>query len=96
MKKLAYLQTLLKKYEELRGVEVESVETEWEMFRDIVKECTDEVCGVRRVGGQRNKRSEWWSEEVGVVVAEKRRAFEDGYREEIGIHMIDTGDRKML
>ena len=28
------------------------------------------------VGGQRRKGSEWWSEEVGRAVAEKRRAFE--------------------
>ena len=29
--------------------EVESVE-EWEKFRDIVMECTNDVCGMRRVG----------------------------------------------
>ena len=39
--------------------------------------CTNDVCGVRRVGGQRRKGSEWWSEEVGVVMAEKRRASEE-------------------
>ena len=51
------------------------METEREMFRDIVKECTNDACGVRPVGGQGRNRSEWWSEEVGVVVAEKRRDF---------------------
>ena len=40
-------------------------------------ECTNEVCGMRRVGEQRRKGSEWWNEEVGRAVAEKRRAFED-------------------
>ena len=29
------------------------------------------------VGGQRRKESEWWNEEVGRAVAEKRRAFEE-------------------
>ena len=42
-------------------------------FRDILKGCTNDVCGMRRVGGQRRK----GSEEVGVAVAEKRRAFEE-------------------
>ena len=47
------------------------------MFRDMVKECTNDVCVVRRVCGQRRKGSEWWSKEVGVVVDENRRAFEE-------------------
>ena len=50
---------------------------EWEKFRDMVMECTNEVCGMMRVGGQRRKGSEWWNEEVGRAVAEKRRAFEE-------------------
>ena len=40
-------------------------------------ECTNNVCGMSRVGGQRRKESEWWNGEVGRVVAEKRRAFEE-------------------
>ena len=40
-------------------------------------ECTHDVCGMRRVGGQRGKGSEWWNEKVGRAVAEKRRAFEE-------------------
>ena len=59
-----------------RGGEVESVE-ERENFRDIVMEYTNDVCGVRRVGGQRRNGSEWWNEAVGTAVAEKRRAFEE-------------------
>ena len=34
------------------------------------------VGGMRSVGGQRRKGNGWWSE-VGVAVAEKRRAFEE-------------------
>ena len=49
---------------------------EWEKFRDIVMECTNDVCGMRYVGRQRRKGSEWWNEEVGGVAAKKKRAFE--------------------
>ena len=38
---------------------------------------TNDVCGMRPVGGQRRKGSEWWNEEVGRAVAEKRRAFKE-------------------
>ena len=37
-----------------RGGEVQSVE-EWEKFRDIVMECTNDVSGMRRVIGQKRK-----------------------------------------
>ena len=40
-------------------------------------ECINDVCGMRHVGGQRRKGSEWWNEEVGRAVAKKRRAFEE-------------------
>ena len=45
--------------------------------RGMVIECTNDVCGMRHVGGQRRKVSEWWNEEVGRAAAEKRRAFEE-------------------
>ena len=53
------------------------MEKEWEKFRDMVMKCTNDVCGMRCVSGQRRKGSEWWNEEVGRAVAEKRRAFEE-------------------
>ena len=68
---------------------------EYEKFRDIVMECTHDVCGMRRVGGQRRKGSEWWNE-VGRAVAEKRRAFQECFREEIGLPMTNTGHREWL
>ena len=37
MKERAYQESLPGKYEVLRGAEIESVEKEWEKFRDIVK-----------------------------------------------------------
>ena len=59
VKERAYQESLRGKYEVWRGGKVESVEKEWEMFRDIVMEGTNDVCGMRRVGGQRRKGSEW-------------------------------------
>ena len=61
------------------------MEKEWEKFRDMVMECTNDVCGMRRVGGQRRKGSEWWNEEVGRAVAEKRRAFEEWLQRRDGV-----------
>ena len=40
-------------------------------------ECTNDVCRMRRVGRKRRKGSEWWNDEVGREVIEKRRAFEE-------------------
>ena len=44
--------------------------------RGMVIKCTNDVCGMRHVGEQRRKVSEWWNE-VGRAAAEKRRAFEE-------------------
>ena len=77
VKERAYQESLHGKYEVWRGGEVESVEKEWEKFREIVTECANDVCGMRRVGGQRRNGSEWWNEEVGRAEVEKRRTFEE-------------------
>ena len=77
VKERAYQESLRRKYEVWRGGKVESVEKEWEKFRDMVMECTNDVCGMRRAGGQRRMGSEWWNEEVRRALAEKRRAFEE-------------------
>ena len=61
VKEMAYQESLHGKYEVWRGGEVESVEKEWEKVRDMVMECTNDVCGMRHVGGQRRKGSEWWN-----------------------------------
>ena len=72
VKEGAYQESLRGKYEVWGGGEVESVEKEWEKFRNIVMECTKDVCGMRRVGGQRRKGREWWNEEVCRAVPENR------------------------
>ena len=61
VKERAYQESSRGKYEVWRGEEVESVEKEWEKFREIVMECTNDVCNMRHVGGQRRKRSECWN-----------------------------------
>ena len=77
VKERAYQESLHGDYEGWRFGEVESVEKEWEKYRDIVMECPNDVCGMRCVGRQRINGSEWWNEEVNRAVAEKSRAFEE-------------------
>ena len=48
VKERSYQESLRGKYKVWKGGEVESVE-----------ECTYDACGMRRVGGQRRKGSEW-------------------------------------
>ena len=43
VKETAYQESLGVKYKVCRGGEVESVEKEWEKFRDMVMECTNEI-----------------------------------------------------
>ena len=42
-KETSYQDSLRVKYEVWRGGEVESMEQEWEKFRDIVMKCTSDV-----------------------------------------------------
>ena len=58
IKERAYQESLCGKYEVWRGGEVASVK-KWEKFKDIVMECSNDVCGMRRVGRHRRKGSEW-------------------------------------
>ena len=62
-----------------------------------------DVCGMRHVGEQRRKGSEWWNEEVGSPVAEKRRAFVKWLQRRdrvtlytLGLPMTDIGHREWL
>ena len=80
--------------ESMKCGEVESVQKEWEKFRDIVMECTNDVCGMTRVGGQRlrevngriKKWVGWWPK--------REELLRNGFREEIGLPMTDTGHRE--
>ena len=55
--------------------DVESVETEWEMFSDIVNDCTNDICGVRREGSQKRK---WRSRGMPGVVQRRDREEDVG------------------
>ena len=74
-----------------RGRECE----EWEKFRDIVMECTNDVCGMRRVGGQRNAVNGGLKKWVGLW-PNRQELLRNGIREEIGLPMTDTGHREWL
>ncbi|MCP4264721.1 MAG: hypothetical protein GY777_03945, partial [Candidatus Brocadiaceae bacterium] len=76
-KEREYQEKVKVEYEAVKNERVESVEAEWLLFKNTVMRCMTEVCGKRRVGGFVRKGSEWWSEDVKKVVAEKRRAFEE-------------------
>ena len=71
-----YREKLAAEWEGVKGREWGGVEAEWELFKGGIVRCAKETCGMRKVGGRRRKGSEWWSEEMNLVVAEKRRAFE--------------------
>ena len=55
VKERAYQESLRGIYEVLRGGEVKREEKEREKFRDMGMKCTNDVCLMRRVGGQRMK-----------------------------------------
>ena len=46
VKESSYQESFCGKYKLWRGGEVESVEKEWEKFRDMVMECTNDACGL--------------------------------------------------
>ncbi len=68
-------------YEVVKNERIDSVEAEWLLLKNAVTRCSNEVCGMRRVGVFARKGSEWWSEDVKKVVADKRRAFEEWLQE---------------
>ena len=66
------------------------MEKEREKFRDIVMECTNDLCGMRHVGGREemgvNGRMKW----VGRW-AKREELLRNGFREEIGITGTESG-----
>ena len=48
-----------------------------EKFRNIVKEFTNYVCWVRRVGEQRKEGSGWWSDKAGMEWNERAIPIEE-------------------
>ncbi|XP_071512677.1 uncharacterized protein [Panulirus ornatus] len=71
-----YQERLSTEWKKVRTMEVRGVGEEWDVFRESVMDCAKDACGMRRVGdGLIRKGSEWWDEEVRVLVKEKREAF---------------------
>ncbi|XP_071539225.1 craniofacial development protein 2-like [Panulirus ornatus] len=71
-----YQERLSTEWKKVRTMEVRGVGEEWDVFRESVMDCAKDACGMRRVGGGLiRKGSEWWDEEVRVLVKEKREAF---------------------
>ncbi|XP_071529497.1 craniofacial development protein 2-like [Panulirus ornatus] len=71
-----YQERLCTEWKKVRTMEVRGVGEEWDVFRESVMDCAKDACGMRRVGGGLfRKGSEWWDEEVRVLVKEKREAF---------------------
>ena len=96
VKEGAYQKSLSGKYEVWRDREIESVEKEWEKFRDIVMECTNDVCGMRRASGQRRKGRVSGGMKKWVGRWPKRELLRDGFRDDIGLPITDTGHREWL
>ena len=62
---------------EVKESAAEGVEEEWVRLRESLIESAKNVCGIRRVGGRcKRKGSEWWCEEVSIVVRDKKIAFD--------------------
>ena len=76
-KESEYKNKLWNEWRQVRIKEMGGVEEEWAVFKEKILKCAMNVCGVRKVGGNRRKGSEWWNEEVEAAVLEKRRAYEE-------------------
>ena len=76
-KEQEYQERLKIEYENVREREIGGVEEEWKLFKDTLLSTASDVCGKKRMGGFMRKGSEWWDDEVKIVVEEKRRAFEE-------------------
>ena len=79
-----------------RGGEVESVEKEWEKFRDMVMKCTNDVCGMRRVAGREERGMNGGMKKWVGRWPKREELLRNGFREEIVLPMTDTGHREWL
>ena len=64
-------------YDRVKVGVIGELEEEWQAVKECLLESASEVCGKRFVGGGIRKGSEWWNEEVKLVVDEKKRAYEE-------------------
>ena len=66
------------------------MEKEWEKFRDIVTECTNDVCGMRRVGGQRERGVNGGMKKWEGRWPKREELLRNGFGEEIGLQIPGT------
>ena len=55
----------------------------------IVMECTNDVCGMRRVGGERRKSSDGGMKKLVWRLPTREERLRNGYSEMIGLPMTD-------
>ena len=70
-----YKKKMDEEWAKVKGKEYIGVDREYESFRNAVIGTSGSVCGYKSVG-RKNKRSDWWDEEMRDLVKEKRRLFE--------------------
>ena len=54
--------------------EVEDIESAWRIYKNTLTEAAEEVCSQKTIGGK-EKRTQWWNEEVKQKVKEKKEAW---------------------
>ena len=74
--------------------EVENEEKEWETFRDIVMDCTNDVCGMRRVGGSKERGANGAMKKWVGRWPKREELLRNGCRGEIALPITDTWHRE--
>ena len=49
---------------------------EWKVLGHSMKNCVEEVCGRKMIGGVRRKGFKWWNESVEMHVKEEKELYE--------------------
>ena len=72
------------------------MEKEWEKFRDMVMECTNDVCGMRCGAGREERGVNGGMKKWVGHWPKREELLRNGFREEIWLPMTDTGHREWL
>ena len=72
------------------------MEKEWEKFRNMVMKCTNDVCGMRREAGREERGVNGGMKKLVGRWPKREELLRNGFREEIGLPMTDTGHREWL
>ena len=55
--------------------QTDSLEENWNIFKNIIIESAEEICGRRKLGNKK-KRTPWWNDTVKEAVSQKKKAWE--------------------